>query len=58
MPGAILATGGGEQPSPCIIGAPPEALGRGRASMRAEVYPPWVVLHIPHDSVFIPEDVR
>jgi N-formylglutamate amidohydrolase len=26
--------------------------------MRAEVYPPWVVLHIPHDSVFIPEDVR
>lgn len=26
--------------------------------MKTEGYPPWVVLHIPHDSVFIPEDVR
>lgn len=26
--------------------------------MKTGFYPPWVVLHIPHDSVFIPEDVR
>jgi N-formylglutamate amidohydrolase len=26
--------------------------------MKTEFYPPWVVLHIPHDSVVIPEDVR
>jgi len=26
--------------------------------MSSETCPPWVVLHIPHDSVVIPEDVR
>ncbi len=26
--------------------------------MRKELLPPWVVLHIPHDSVFVPTNVR
>ncbi len=26
--------------------------------MKSDGYPPWVILHVPHDSIVIPADVR